>query len=49
MTIEETKAQLWARIYADCLQRGVIWFEAKDAANTAIYWFDRRNDKLAAA
>ena len=45
MTIEETKAQLWARIYADCLQRGFIWFEAKDQANRALSWFDRRDEK----
>lgn len=49
MTIDEIRAQLWARTYADCLHRGVIWFEAKEQANLAIYWFDRRDERKEAA
>lgn len=45
MTVEETKAQLWARVYADCLARKLLWFHAKEEANRAIYWFDRRDEK----
>lgn len=45
MNIEEIRAQLWARVYADCLERKVIWFEAKDQANQALYWLDKRDDK----
>lgn len=49
MNIEQIRAQLWARTYADCLHRGVIWFEAKEEANRAIYWFDRRDKCMEAA
>ena len=45
MTTEEIRAQLWARVYADCLERKVIWFEAKEEASRAVFWFDRRDDK----
>lgn len=49
MTIDETRAQLWACTYADCLKRGLIWLDAKEQANRAVYWFDRRDECTEAA
>lgn len=49
MTIDEIRAQLWARTYADCLQRKVIWFECREEADRAVYWFDRRDKPVEAA
>lgn len=42
MTIEEIRSQLWARVYGDCLDRGILWFEAKEEADRSVFWFDKR-------
>jgi hypothetical protein len=49
MTIHQIRAQLWARTYAGCLERGALWFEAKNEAAQAVYWFDRRDEPQEAA
>lgn len=37
-----TRDQLWARVYADALQRKEVWFKAAEEADTAVKAFDRR-------
>ena len=47
MTEVETKirVELWVRVYTDCLNRNIGWFEAKEEADTAVACFDKRDDK----
>lgn len=37
-----TRDQLWARVYADALQRKETWFKAAELADTSVRAFDRR-------
>lgn len=34
--------QLWADVYKTHVSKGLIWFKAKEEANLAVEWYDRR-------
>lgn len=42
MTKDLIRDALWTRVYADALQRKVVWWEARDAANDAVLRYDKR-------